>query len=64
MLGLVFTTLLTAGLANVSTNPAQIFGLAAAKAHQLGGCVANRGTFHAQLYTSRHHLYVLLMGAC
>jgi hypothetical protein len=57
----MFLTFFRAFIADISAEPAKFFRPAASQAHQLSRRITNRSTFHIQLYTTGHHLYVLLL---
>jgi len=63
MLVIVFTAFGSTGFTGISTYATELTGSLTAQAHQLGGCVTDRGAFHVQLYTTRHHVCVLFLQA-
>jgi|SRR3954471_17182715 len=50
-------------ITDISAEPAKFFGPAASQTHQLSRRITNRSTFHIQLYTTGHHLYILFLKA-
>jgi hypothetical protein len=63
MIMVMFTAFFSAGFAGGCTDQAKFFCFCTIEAHQLSGSIAECGTFHIQLYTFRHHLYIFFLCA-
>jgi hypothetical protein len=63
MFMLVFATFFTTGSANLCAYAANVHGPVTAHAHKLCRCVTDGSTFHVQLDTACHHLYMLFLQA-
>ena len=60
---LVLLALVRALLAGLCAKTAELFGAAAAQAHQLRRSITDSGTLHVELYTARHHVGVFFLQA-
>ena len=63
MIGLMFTAFFIALPANICTDLANSFCHFTSQTHKLCRSITDRGTFHIQLNTSCHHLYIFLLRA-
>ncbi|CAM4206247.1 hypothetical protein OQY15_09875 [Pedobacter sp. MC2016-15] len=63
MLGMMITTLISALLANICANTANVLSKRATHTHQLSGRVADGCTLHIKLNTPRHHFHVFFLSA-
>lgn len=63
MLRFMTSALVATGLADVSTDAANVHGLLAAEAHELRCSIADGCTFHVELYATSHHLNVCFLRA-
>jgi len=63
MFGVVLAAFVGTGLTGVGAKAADFFGFIGAKAHQLGGGVAQGGAFHIQLNAAGHHFDVFFLQA-
>lgn len=57
----MFATLLRTGKTGIRTDLADLFRIFSADTHDLGGRITNCGTFHVQLDTAGHHLYIFFL---
>jgi hypothetical protein len=63
MFGLMLAAFFTTSLAHIGTQAAKLFGLFAAKTHELSGCITKGSAFHIQLNAAGHHFHVFFLRA-